>query len=215
MKTKLWGLLILLILFVQGATVLAEELPYPLPDSTCYEGYVYYNKLIGSDDDGGIYLRGRIDFAVYDTEGGNEFEADYGVIGTGRYVYAYQIFNAPEDFSSPVATFAVLGVALGTVDGIGAQEDPEEGVEPYTSSYDEDESRVVWQFADGLYVYESENSWFLVFSSDQSWVPGSYYIAAPEGESDFPAPGVPEPATIALLGLGSVLMFGRRRGIAR
>ena len=219
MKIRLWGLLILLALFVQNAKVAANDFPLSLPDSSYYDGYVYYNKLIGTGDIGGEYLRGRIDFAVYDTETyPNEFIGDdgYVVVGTGRYIYAYQIFNAPENISNPVAYFAVLGITEGLVDGIGAQEDPDAGIEPSDAYFNGDESRVVWEFTP-VYISggeNGENSWFLVFSSDQDWVAGEYEIRAPEGEGVLPAPA-PEPATIALLGIGSALIFSRRRKSAR
>jgi len=227
-KIRLWGLLILLALFVQSATVPANAFPSSLPD-TDYDGFVYYNKFLGpSEDEGrGEYLIGRIDFAVYDTEGKNEFvvEGGYEAPGTGRYVYAYQIFNAPRDvpslYSNPVAYFAVFGITgdltVDTVDGIGAQEGPDDGVEHSDAYFDGDESRVVWEFTPRFISLEgeAENSWFLVFSSDQPPVPGNYDIRAPEEEASNILVPAPEPATIALLGLGSALIFSRRRKPAR
>ena len=216
MKKRLGGLLILVALFVQNAAVLANDYPFPMPDSSYYEGFVYYDKYLGAEEG---RLRGRIDFAVYDTVTyPNQFigAGGYEEVGTGRYIYAYQIFNAPEGISNPVAYFAVLGIAEDIVDGIGAQEDPDNGVEPSGAYFDGDESRVVWEFTP-IYISiggDAEHSWFLVFSSDQPWVPGDYELKTPEEESPLPVPS-PEPSTVALLGLGSALIFSRRRKFSK
>lgn len=219
MKKRLGGLLILVALLVQNAPAVAADYPLTLPDSSYYDGCVYYDRVYYDEDSGEVeHLAGRIDFAVYDTQTyANEFIGDdgYEMPGTGQYIYAYQIFNAPEGISNPIAYFAVFGITgditEDTVDGIGAQEDPDNGVEPSDAYFNGDESRVVWEFTP-IYISiegDAEHSWFLVFSSDQPWVPGDYEIKAPE-EYELPVPA-PEPATIALLGLGSALIFSRRR----
>ncbi|MBA7671762.1 hypothetical protein ES703_79925 [subsurface metagenome] len=49
-----------------------------------------------------------------------------------------------------------------------------------------------------------------MFSSDFAPVVGDFRIEGPEGEFPVP-PEIPEPATVALLGIGGALMFTKRR----
>jgi hypothetical protein len=48
----------------------------------------------------------------------------------------------------------------------------------------------------------------LIFSSDHDWVEGKYQMQTAGG---FPITGNPEPCTLALLGLGSAILFAKRR----
>jgi hypothetical protein len=162
-------------------------------------------------------LRGRIDFAVYDTEHpeyGNEY-LDNGLEmpGDGQYIYAYQIFNDYPVSEEAVAYFALLDINGDSIDidSISSQEDPEVGIAPGEEYFDGGESKVVWEFngSDG-YIIVGEHSWFLVFSSNHDWVKGDYEIRGP---AEVPVP-MPEPATIALLGLGSIPILMRRRRTA-
>ena len=176
-----------------------------LPESSYYYGHTHYDEQ--TEDDG--YLRGRIDFAVYDTESEtyvNEFTGEPdGFVnpGTGRYIYAYQIFNDSDLSDEAVAYFAILGIDDDMVNGTSWQDDQAGGIPP-TDPTPPPEGVWIWEF-EGGFVYASEHSTFLVFSSDLGWGPGSYEIRAPQ-EDDFPIP-VPGPATIALLGLGGAAAF--------
>jgi len=93
-----------------------------------YDGFVFYYQ--GN-------LRGRIDFAVYDTEHaeyGDEY-LDAGITPPGegqQYIYAYQIFNDYLNSEESVAYFAVLGIDEATIDldSISSQEDPQMGIAP-------------------------------------------------------------------------------------
>jgi hypothetical protein len=200
------GILVLLLVSIlltrnAGATLM------PMLESSFHEGYVFY-------DEGG--LRGRIDFAVYDTEHG-EYGDEYLDIGIeapgeGRYIYAYQIFNDFIVSEEAVAYFALLGIDESTIDGIGSQEDPESGVQPGDTYVDGDESKAVWEFnGSDMYVWAGEHSWFLLFSSDHGPVEGDYEIRGPDSVM-VPAP---EPSTVALLGFGSVIFFIKRKRPAR
>ncbi|MHC4060647.1 MAG: PEP-CTERM sorting domain-containing protein [Planctomycetota bacterium] len=200
------GILVLLLVSIlltrnAGATLM------PMLESSFHEGYVFY-------DEGG--LRGRIDFAVYDTEHaeyGDEY-LDIGIEapGEGRYIYAYQIFNDFIVSEEAVAYFALLGIDESTIDGIGSQEDPESGVQPGDTYVDGDESKAVWEFnGSDMYVWAGEHSWFLLFSSEHAPVEGDYEIRGPDSVM-VPAP---EPSTVALLGFGSVIFFIKRKRPAR
>jgi hypothetical protein len=204
------ALLFVATLFAQNASATLE----PMLESSYHDGFVFYY-----EDN----LRGRIDFAVYDTDPEPESEyfehkdeyLDNGLEkpGEGRYIYAYQIFNDYPISEEAVAYFALLDINGDSIDidSIGSQEDPEAGIEPGEEYFSGEESRVVWEFNGGDgYIIAGEHSWFLVFSSEQDWTEGDYEIRGP---AEVPIP-VPEPATIALLGLGSIAVLMRRRRTA-
>jgi hypothetical protein len=207
-KIGLLSLLVVTTLVVQSASATLLEI---LPESSHYQGTKYY-------DEG--FLKGRIDFAVYDTDNlllGGEIELAEELDLPGQYIYAYQIFNdyllaSVED----VAYFAIFGIGEYTLDvdvnSIGAQDDGEGGIEPADAHFTPSNSRGVWEFggSNGYITAGEDHSWFLVFSSAQDWVPGEYEIKGPE-EVPVP-PEIPEPGVIALLGVGiAVLVRGRRR----
>ncbi|MHC5059627.1 MAG: hypothetical protein ACYTFK_00880 [Planctomycetota bacterium] len=215
------SLLLVVIFFVPDASATLGRM---LPESTHYQGFTWYNQ----DWENGLgditKLRGRIDFAVYDTLGanGNEFTAaGYDSSGDGRYIYAYQIFNDYDGYSEEaVAYFEAIGIDMAYVDihAIGSQEDPSEGIEP-TEQYfsDEDEDGVgeaVWDFGlfDADLILAGKHSWFLSFSSNQDWVRGDYAIKGAE-PSDFPT--TPEPGVLTLLSIGGAMLFRSRRNISR
>ncbi len=208
------------VLFAQdaGATLLRM-----LPESSHYQGFVFYNEDWEDGFGGTQNLRGRIDFAVYDTQGanGNEFTAaGYDAPGDGRYIYAYQIFNDYWGNSEEsVAYFAALGIDMAYVDiyAIGSQQDPSEGIEPtdqYLSDEDQDGlGEAVWDF--GLFnedlILAGEHSWFLAYSGDRDWVRGYYEIRGPE-PGYFP---VPEPAMLTLISIGGTMLLRRGKNNVR
>jgi hypothetical protein len=58
----------------------------------------------------------------------------------------------------------------------------------------------------------------MVFLSDSAPVSGDYEVKVVEEQGEFPTPGpeIPEPASIALLGIGYALVaFRRRRALKR
>ena len=212
---KVFGVLVLLLaltLFVQNAS--AAILPFSTYGSeNGWQGSRFYDIGLGGDS----VLSGRIDFTVYDRtdlvfSGEQALAAEWDK--PGRYIYAYQIFNDDGPSNEEVLSFAVFneisGVALDVdEENIDSVEDtPGSGEEPTVAYLDEGDLRVIWEFAGGVLV-AGEHSWFLMFSTDSAPVVGDYEISPEEG--NFPAPEIPEPSVIALLGFGSAMLFARRR----
>lgn len=204
------SLLFVAALLVQNA---GATLTY-LPNSSHYQGSSYFNY------DSGI--SGHIEFAVYDTLGanGNEWSDSTGfeVPGEGRYVYAYQIFN--DAGSIPIERFTMWANDYHEMilDGQGAQ-DPQEAeglfgfnfIEPTDYGLNNAGNQAWWEFDGGLLV-AGEDSWFLIFSSNHNWTAGSYSMESVNDDIPFPNP---EPCTLALLGLGSTILFAKRKKSCR
>ncbi len=199
-RMKRFGFIAFLIL-----TVCCSQSTWALT-SSYYDGSVFYN----NPDD---MLNVRIDFAVYDTELGTEYQ-DNGIEmpGEGRYIYAYQIFQSPSS-GSDVTEFSVMdmgGNLLGEslINGTSAQDDGDGGIEPLAS---DTQGLWTWAFVDGSgYIEAGEHSYLLVFSSEEDLTKGTYEIKG----SGLAIPNpvhTPEPTTIAILALGSVMLTARRR----
>ena len=154
-----------------------------LPKSSHYEGFVYYDKKIQADDGSYSYMRGRIDFDVYDTAVGNEW-ADAGFVnpGTGRYVYAYQIFNDYESSQVAIEAFTILGLNGETLSinsgSMGSIEDPLGGQDAGCTMIDS--TSTTWYFPyydERNYIIKSgDHSVYLLFSSDYDWRIGTCQI---------------------------------------
>jgi hypothetical protein len=208
-KIRLLSLLLVAILFVQNAA--ATILPY----SSHYHGRSYFS-------DSNIGVTGHVDFAVYDTLGsyGDEWTgAGFTAPGTDQYIYAYQIFSDAESIDA-IEFFTIMGIddpptphnliGINTMNTQNPWEDYPlitEGVEPTGTEINISETRATWEFAGGILI-AGEYSWFLVFSSANDWVQGKYQM---QTEGGFPINGNPEPCTLALLGLGSAILFAKRR----
>jgi len=173
-------------------------------------------------------IAGRIDFAVYDTDGpnGDELFAGTGATapGQGQYIYAYQIFSATIS-TDALDYFGILGLHennFGTPlnDNIGSindsPEDPsEQGVAPTLSYFTfttqhEPPMLAAWHFDNG-FLTAGRHSFFLVMRSSQDWVPGEYTFDKSFADA-IPTTGTnPEPATITLFGIGFSLLLVKRR----
>ena len=226
-KVILLSLLAMALILVSQASAAMETL---LPSSSLYDGYTYYGETITMQDGSTSYMQGRIDFAVYDTQAGNEWATvtGYENPGNGRYVYAYQIFNNYEGYSEvPIQAFSVFGLNGADISVIAGSvqtaEDPLGGHD--VSDTVLSDTTVTWNFSfvdlDNDYTIGTDgHSFFLIFSSDYGWTKGDYSLEAYNPE--FPvAPGgdasatgdnvVPEPITVALLGLGGLIAVVRKR----
>ena len=190
-----------------------------LPPSSHYQGRSYFRTLTSD----GI-LSGRVEYAVYDTQGGNEF-AQTGFTGNGQYTYVYQIFNDGDDTASPLEYFAIFGIGEGAIfdmtTDIDSIDDNSGGISSTAMYFGVHDANVgpdnaVWEFeADNNLVIDA-HSFFLIISSNYDYTKGIYSVT--KSTSPYvPLPGdahAPEPATLALLGLGTMVTLLRRRRTA-
>ena len=198
------------ILFVQTANAATMTL---LPESSHYQGRSYFRTLTND----GI-LSGRVEYAVYDSLGGNEFtQAGFTTPGTGRYTYVYQIFNDGDDTASPLEYFSILGIGEGAINDmttdIDSVNDNSSGVDAtamYFGVHDANTGpdKAIWEFEDGVLAIDA-HSFFLVISSNYNYSAGTYTVIQSTSPQT-PIPN-PEPGTLALLGVGGILTLLRRR----
>lgn len=181
-------------------------------ESSHYQGRSYFN---GYSENG--VTSGHVDFAVYDTQGesGAQFEQlDLAAPGGGQYIYAYQIFN-DSGSDDPLEYFNILGIGEGAiadaVGDIGSVMGDDLAVGPTSEYFNASLDSAVWEF-DGGILAAGKNSFLLMISSDHDWTAGGYNFRQPD-DSDISVPN-PEPCTIALLGLGSMVLLKKRRKAA-
>jgi len=216
------GLLFVLTFFVQTSTAtLAPMLPESSYEDGHWQGFRFFDEEVGE----GEYLRGRVDYAVYDTQNlQNTDETNWigslELSGEGQFLYAYQVFDDYEGWSDrEVSSFSVFSMSGGPLDvdedSIDSVEDDESGVEAADGFLTNSDTQVLWNWEPEPggygYVNAGEHSWFLLFLSDLSPVVGDFEVQISEQQGDIPTPGVPEPATVALLGLGYTLIVLKRK----
>ncbi len=211
-RIMLAGLFIVPALLVQDVRAGLEFLPI----SSYYQGSAYG----GPGDDV------RVDFAVYDTEAydpddgdyGNEFEkAGFTAPGEGRFTYVYQVFNDDDELSIDlfrIFEFESTAIADLKADQIHKQNDlagGEDTTDQYFSPSLTDPSLTngIWEFEQGT-LTKGKHSWFLTISSNAPPTLGDFSLNTPP-DDDLLVPGVPEPATMILLGIGSVILMAGRR----
>lgn len=201
-KTGLLILLLVAVLFVQDADANI------LPPSTYgqaggWEGSSLYDK-------GGYSA--FIEFTVYETAD-EEFDwtADVGSddFDQYKYIYAYQIHNFEDD--PEIGYFALLDlsgelIAEDLMHNTTAQERTTGGEEDVAPTPLESQRQGAWTFEGGALIADKW-SWFLILCSDSAPTRGDFKLEPPTGGT-IPSP---EPSTIALLGLGSTILFTKRR----
>lgn len=176
-----------------------------LPESSHYQGRAY--KGVSGD-------RVRVDFAVYDTLGGNEFaDAGFAAPGDGQFTYVYQVFNEAADELFSIDLFRIFGIdsaAIAGPDQISSQDDQEGGIATDLEYFNPSFTNGIWEFEQGALI-KGEHSWFLALSSDHDYIVGDFSIVS-DPDDEVPIPSLPEPATMILLGIGSVILMARRKG---
>ena len=200
-RIMLAGLFIVPVLFAQSAWAAIGF----LPDSSHYQGRSYSN----SDPEDRV----RVDFAVYDTLGGNEFAgAGFAAPGDGRFTYVYQVFNDLES-SDSIYLFRIFEIDLSALEGadISSEDDLAGGIITDYQRFNLSSTNGIWEFEQGLLI-EGEHSWFLTLSSDNDYIAGNFSINDPDDE--VPIPSIPEPATMILLGIGSLILMAKKKGSA-
>jgi hypothetical protein len=215
MKIKLF--IMLMILVFSGKFACAT--PLVLPDSSHYEGSSYTPVNQNGDTI-------RIDFAVYDTQGKNGNEFSKGGIfpdapGAGRYIYAYQIFQANVANISSLEYFGILGIGKDALqepvnNNIGSTNDSpgqpaDSGIAPdksYIGLSSSQGTLGVWEFSQGL-LTAGKHSWFLLMRSDHDWTAGKYTFDKTAADAT-PIPN-PEPGTLVLFSGGLVAIISKYR----
>ena len=188
-----------------------------LPDSSYAEEQENWQGSVIHEDQGDGYKM-LIEFAVYDQQnllGGSGEQALVDALGLeGQYIYAYQIFNHPDDFKD-IGSFGIIdieGMTNGDATWVdGADFEDEEGVDPEVDSFKE----AAWKFA-GFGLESAQHSSFMAFSSDSAPVVGNYELNEPQQDSDFPNPTdeVPEPVSALLFGLGGAMCMKKRKRVS-
>ena len=201
------NLKLLCVIVVAGIlTQNAMALPYSTyGDNHGWQGYKTYN------NDG---IKMTVSFNVYDTEA-NPTEFTWNGAAdkpdTDRFIYAYQIFNNTDSLdiglfnlldksNNPLSQY-VMHSSCAQSDGSALSVAPSPGV---------CSEQAMWEWtASGGLLSAGKNSWYLIFSSDNAPVKGSFRVEA-ASETDPPVPEVPEPGTLALFGIASALYAAKR-----
>jgi len=207
----------LMILVLSAALPAAQAALTHLPESAYYSGRTTYS----IDLDNGQILSGRIEFAVYDTQA-NPGEFEGTAPGSGRYLYAYQIFNDSGSSNAAVSQFVIKEIGEGAIPSdnpnsyIGSDDDGALGVDASLAFFNLDRTEGNWAF-DTENVSAGAHSAFLLVRSDASPKLGTYDFVQSD-DSDVPVPGddgngdpIPEPATLVLLTAGGLLSFRKSR----
>jgi hypothetical protein len=207
------ALLLVVTIFVENASALH------LPESSYMDG-AWEGVLNYVDEDLGFDV--GIAYSVYDAynlEFQSQEEAFVSDVQDelgleGQYIYGYQLFNRPNDAEGEYTNIGYFGlleldetpVDESLINGdTTAMDDQDGGLAPYTPSLQQG----TWGFTESV-LANGEKSWILVFSSEYAPGRGTYTITS-SPPPNLPIPEVPEPATIALLGLGGIVFFKKRR----
>ena len=161
----------------------------------------------------GGFLQGTIDWAVYDSTETYFDTLGFEAPGSGSvddYVYVYLINNNNMS-DSVIAYFSILGLDETNVSGQTYEDYPSGGAEPSTQYLDETEG-AVWKWSsDNGYILQDGSSWMLVLRSEYGPEVKEYVFKGPDEGDPLEGPEVPEPTTVALLGVGGAYLLRRKR----
>jgi len=211
-KKEPFILVYLMIMFAVGTAV--GEI---LPQSSYYSYTSYYN---GTTD--GIV----VESSVYNRDaltGEAEAEFSDSIEIEGQYIYAYQIYNGNGSFMD-ISEFSIYGIgntdpedyAIDDEDQITTMEDTfndpgqeATGIDADNYQLSGDHSQVAWYFSgESGVIGIGDHSYYLIIVSDHDMTLGTYDF---EGiQDDVVVVPNPEPCTIALLGVGGLIL--RRTG---
>lgn len=159
-----------------------------------------------TDTSGGLHY--RVDYAVYDlTAPYSGFDPSWG---TAKWLYAYQVSNL-QDSTEAMNVFSVALPQGAVADNIAYDwtKGLTLGIPSSSQQFVGDLAK--WQFGNHP-IAPTKNSVVLIFTSDLGPGDGSGTIVSDGGNvtiSNIVSP-VPEPATLALLGIGGAAMLRRR-----
>jgi len=204
-KTGLLILLLVAVLFVQDADALL------LPPSTYGQAEGWEGSSLYDKDDYSAF----IEFTVYETADKDfDWTADVGSddFDQYKYIYAYQIYNFEDD--PEIGYFALEDlsgelIAEDLMHNTTGQERTTGGEEDVAPTPLESQRQGVWTF-EGSALIAGKRSWFLILCSDSPPMRGDFRLRPPTTDTGGFVPS-PEPSTIALLGLGSTILFTKRR----
>jgi hypothetical protein len=216
MKEICFFAMIVLISMPAASSVAALTSLYSLPDSTfAAQQNNWQGRKTYDEGTGDARLNILVEFCVYDTENllkTGEKQLVDALNLSGRYIYAYQIWNHPTESKKELTTFQLLNDDGNEIhdaafkNDTGCYDDGTNGVAPAPKV---STLQGAWTFTPGD-LTPGNHSWFLVFSSDNAPTKGDFTVT-PSSGADLPVSHNPEPGTVALLGVGSGLFAARRK----
>jgi len=178
-----------------------------------YSTYGYENKWQGYKNYNQDGIDMTLSFNVYDSVANpTEFTWSGAATQNGRYIYAYQIINHSD--SQDIGLFSLLDksgnpLAQQIMHSTCSQSDGSVLSVAPSPQVSTEQGIWAWSSVSGELLSAGENSWYLIFSSNNAPVKGSFKVEASSG-TEPPTPDVPEPCTLALFSAASALLASKR-----